>query len=372
METVQSVEVFKVGMAHPTDLAGVVSLVEAGALDLRDLVAVIGKTEGTGEVDDPNRAACERALTDLLVMRAGLAEGEVAARVPIVLSGGCAGVLSPHLTLFCRRRLRATAPGDPRLVIGTAMSEPIPHDEIGRMGQIQRVARAVTAALADAGLSDPGAARFVQVKNPALTTARIAALRERGVPAVSDDPATALMYSCDAAALGVAVALGEIAADRLSDAVVRRDFSLYSRVASASAGGEKTRAEVIVLGNARASTSPFRVGHAVLRDLVDADGVRTALRDAGLGFEALPGPAEQARIVNVFAKAIVPGHGTCRGRRFCMLKDRVLGTKPARAIVNAVIASVTGDPMNFVSGGEVDSHQGPPDGMPCAAIVRVA
>ena len=55
-----------------------------------------------------------------------------------------------------------------------------------------------------------------------------------------------------------------------------------------------------------------------------------------------------------------------------MLEDPVLGTRPARAVVNAVIASVTGDPMNFVSGGEVDSHQGPPGGMPCAAIVRVA
>ena len=114
------------------------------------------------------------------------------------------------------------------------------------------------------------------------------------------------------------------------------------------------------------------MGAAVLRDLVDADGVRAALRDASLAFPALPGPAEQAQIINVFAKAIVPSDGRCRGRRFCMLEDRVLGTKSARAVVNAVIASVTGDPMNFVSGGEVDSHQGPPGGMPCAAIVRVA
>ena len=236
---VQSVEAFKVGMAHPRDVSGIAALADTHALDLRDVVAVIGKTEGTGEADDPNRAAAERALVALIAARTGLGVSAVTERIPVVLSGGCAGVLSPHLTIFTRRRLPGAAPGPPRLVIGTAMSEAIAPEDIGRMGQIERVARAVTAALADAGLRDPAAARFVQVKNPALTAARIADLRARGRPAVSDDMAGALMYSCDAAALGVALAPGEVEPGRLSDAVVRRDFSLYSRVASASAGGRE-------------------------------------------------------------------------------------------------------------------------------------
>ena len=54
-----------------------------------------------------------------------------------------------------------------------------------------------------------------------------------------------------------------------------------------------------------------------------------------------------------------------------MHDDSDISTKPARAVGNAVIASVIGDTMNYVSGGEVDSHSGPPDGNPVAAIIRV-
>ena len=59
-----------------------------------------------------------------------------------------------------------------------------------------------------------------------------------------------------------------------------------------------------------------------------------------------------------------------RRRRFAMHDDSDISTKPARAVSNAVIASVIGDTMNYVSGGEVDSHSGPPDGNPVAAIME--
>ena len=51
----------------------------------------------------------------------------------------------------------------------------------------------------------------------------------------------------------------------------------------------------------------------------------------------------------------MPGHEACRGRRFAMHDDSDIGTKPARAVGNTVIASVIGDTMNYVSGGEVGS-----------------
>jgi cyanuric acid amidohydrolase len=54
-----------------------------------------------------------------------------------------------------------------------------------------------------------------------------------------------------------------------------------------------------------------------------------------------------------------------------MLDDSdINSTRHARAAVNAVIASIVGDPMVYVSGGA--EHQGPPGGGPVAAIVRVA
>jgi len=107
-----------------------------------------------------------------------------------------------------------------------------------------------------------------------------------------------------------------------------------------------------------------------MKDLIDANGVKEALRSAGLDFACCPSESDLERVVNVLAKAVVPSHGQLRGRRFAMHDDSDISTKPARAVGNAVIASVIGDTMNYVSGGEVDSHSGPPDGNPVAAIIR--
>lgn len=52
-----------------------------------------------------------------------------------------------------------------------------------------------------------------------------------------------------------------------------------------------------------------------------------------------------------------------------MLSDADINyERHARAAVGAVIASVTGDPAIFVSGGS--EHQGPPGQAPIAAIVQ--
>ena len=61
---------------------------------------------------------------------------------------------------------------------------------------------------------------------------------------------------------------------------------------------------------------------------------------------------------------------TIRGRRHTMMDDSDINhTRHARAAVAAVIASIVGDPMVYVSGGA--EHQEPSGGGPVAAIVRV-
>jgi cyanuric acid amidohydrolase len=42
----------------------------------------------------------------------------------------------------------------------------------------------------------------------------------------------------------------------------------------------------------------------------------------------------------------------------------------AKAVGGALVVSVTGEPMSFVSGGERNSHMGPPNGNPVAAVIR--
>ena len=106
------------------------------------------------------------------------------------------------------------------------LSEPMPPEEVGRMGQIRKVAEATKKAMADAGLTDTKDVHLVMVKVPGLTTASIKDSESRGKTVVSHDltfgPEGAGSYANDAAALGVAMALGEVPESALSDEVVRR------------------------------------------------------------------------------------------------------------------------------------------------------
>jgi cyanuric acid amidohydrolase len=213
------------------------------------------------------------------------------------------------------------------------------------------------------------------VKVPGLTTASIKDAESRGKTVVSHDltfgPEGAGVYANDAAALGVAMALGEVKEAALSDAVVRRDWSLYSEVAMTSSGGEKRHGEVVVFGNSVQSQSPLRIGHAVTKDFIDAEGVRNALRSAGLRFEGgLPDEADLSRLVHVFAKSVIPGSDQIRGHRITLLDDAD-AYQIGKALGGMLVASVTGRTTNYVSGGERNSHQGPPGGNIVAAVVRI-
>ena len=235
-------------------------------------------------------------------------------------------------------------------------------------------ATATHEAMQDAALSDPKDVHLVMVKVPGLTTASIKDAESRGKTVVSHDltfgPEGAGVYANDAAALGVAMALGEVPESRLADDVVRRNWDLYSEVAMTSSGGEKRHGEVVVFGNSSTSQSPLRIGHSVTRDFIDADGVRNALRAAGLQFkDGLPDEKDLDRLVHVFAKSVIPGSDQVRGHRITLLDD-VHAYEIGKALGGMLVASVTGRTTNYVSGGERNSHQGPPGGNIVAAVVR--
>ena len=242
------------------------------------------------------------------------------------------------------------------------------------MGQIRKVAEATHQAMADASIDDPKDVHLVMVKVPGLTIASIRDAESRGKTVVSHDltfgPEGAGSYANDAAALGVAMALGEVKESALSDEVVRRNWDLYSEVAMTSSGGEKRHGEVVVFGNSTRSRSALRIGHAVTRDFIDAEGVRDALRAAGLKFDGLPSETDLSRLVHVFAKSVIPGSDQVRGQRITLLDDHD-AYQIGKALGGMLVASVTGRTTNYVSGGERNSHQGPPDGNIVAAVVRV-
>jgi cyanuric acid amidohydrolase len=108
----------------------------------------------------------------------------------------------------------------------------------------------------------------------------------------------------------------------------------------------------------------------VTKDFIDAGGVRNALRSAGLRFkDGLPDDADLGRLVHVFAKSVIPGSDRVRGQRITLLDDAD-AYQIGKALGGMLIASVTGRTTNYVSGGERNSHQGPPGGNIVAAVVR--
>jgi barbiturase len=363
----EPVEVRKVPIRNVSDASGLAELVDEGVIDADRVVAVVGKTEGNGGVNDYTRIIADRAFREVLVAKGNRSQEQVA-QIPIVWSGGTDGIISPHATIF------ATVPADraeqtdqPRLAVGYAMSEVIRPEEIGRRGMIEKVADSVRAAMAAAGITDVADVHYVQTKTPLLTIDTIRDAKARGHTVWTEHTLESMDLSNGCTGLGIAVALGEI--EMPADEAVLHDRSLYSTVASCSSGVELDRAQVVVVGNVRGNGGRYRIGHSVMRDALDADGIWAAIQDAGLDLPSRPHWTDlDGRLVNVFLKCEVSQDGSVRGRRNAMLDDSdVHWHRQIKSAVGGVAASVTGDPAVFVSVSA--AHQGPDGGGPVAAIV---
>jgi ring-opening amidohydrolase-like protein len=361
------IEVRKVPILHVSDASGLADLIDEGVLDADRVVAVIGKTEGNGGVNDYTRIIADRAFREVLVDK-GTRTAEEVGQVPIVWSCGTDGVLSPHATIFATVPAdRAEQTDEPRLTVGFAMSETLLPEDIGREAMVTKVADAVKKAMARAGISDVADVHYVQTKTPLLTIHTIRDAKSRGKTVWTEHTHESMDLSNGCTALGIAVALGEIAMP--SDEQVMRDRSLYSSVASCSSGVELDQAQVVVVGNARWVGGRYRIGHSVMRDALDQDGIWQAIRDAGLELPDRPHHTDlQGRLVNVFLKCEVSQDGMVHGRRNAMLDDSdVHWHRQIKSCVGGVTAAVTGDPAAFVSVSA--AHQGPDGGGPVAAVV---
>lgn len=370
----QKVEVWRVSCRSPGDLSGVQALIDSGDLVPSEVVAVMGKTEGNGCVNDFTREYASAAWCQLLAPALACTQEQVHSRVALVMSGGTEGVLSPHFTVFTRRWLPAVpsaASTSKRLVIGIAKTRDFLPEELGRAAQVDATALATSEAMQDAGINDPADVHFVQVKCPLLTSAKVNDALSRGVSPVTYESYESMGYSRGASALGVAVTLGEIQRSQVDDSVILSDWNLYSSLASVSAGIELEGNVVIVLGEAVTSQSTLQIGHTVMKDAIDAASVRKLLSGiAGLNPQDDSTLSAQ-RVVSLLAKAEASPDGQVRQSRHTMLNDSdIQSTRHARAVVGGVLASVIGHTELYVSGGA--EHQGPAGGGPVAAIVRMA
>ncbi len=362
----EPIEVRKVPLHTVSDASELAKLIDDGVMEASRVIAVIGKTEGNGGVNDYTRIIADRAFREVLIAKG--ADPEKVSQVPIVWSGGTDGVISPHATIFATLAPeKAEQTDEPRLTVGFAMSEHLLPEEIGYRPMIEKVAAAVRVAMERAGITDPKDVHYVQTKTPLLTIHTIRDAKSRGRKVWTEGTHESMDLSNGCTALGIAVALGEI--QMPEDSQVLHDRSIYSSVSSCSSGVELDQAQVVVVGNARGVGGRYRIGHSVMRDALDADGVWAAIKDAGLELPDRPHWTDlQGRLVNVFLKCEASGDGQVHGRRNAMLDDSdVHWHRQIKSCVGGVTASVTGDPAAFVSVSA--AHQGPDGGGPVAAIV---
>ncbi len=363
-----AIEVRKVEIGSVTDASGMAALIDDGVFTADQVIAVVGKTEGNGGVNDFTRILADQAFRGVLVDKGSRSPAE-AAQVPMVWSGGTDGVLTPHATVFADVGDDPEHPPgeDGRLSVGIAMSEIIRPEDIGRLAMVETVAAAVREAMARAGIDDPADVHYVQTKTPLLTMDTINDARSRGETVATEEPLDSMNLSNGTTALGIAVALGEIAMPAAE--AIGHDTDLFSSVASCSSGVELDRAQIVVAGNARGVGGRYRIGHSVMDDALDRDGVYEAIASAGLSLPERPTADDLAdRVVNVFVKCEADPTALLRGRRQVALDDSdVHHHRHIKGAVGGVVASALGDPAVFVSVAAL--HQGPSGGGPVAAIV---
>ena len=359
-----AIEVAKVELKNVQDASGMEALIGKGQFKADEVIAVIGKTEGNGGVNDFTRILADQAFRAVLRKLGSRSEQQIA-KIPMVWSGGCDGVITPHATVFARNAKTGPA-SKSRLTIGAAMSVKILPEDIGRPAMVEKVADAVRAAMRDAGIDDPKDVHYVQTKTPLLTVDAVHDAHHRGKD-VFCEVHESMGVSNGTTELGIAVGLREIKMPKAEE--ICRNLDLYSSVASCSSGVELTQAQIVLLGNKNGAGGRFRIGHAVMKDAIDIDGIYNSIRNAGLDLPERPRAEDlKGRLVNCFMKCEADRTGKLRGRRQIMLDNSdVPWHRHAKGAVGGVAAAAIGDPAVFVS---VDAmHQGPQGGGPCIAII---
>ncbi|MFJ9174081.1 ring-opening amidohydrolase [Streptomyces sp. NPDC102360] len=346
--TPATIDLLRLPTADPGDLTPARALAAAGRT-LDDVLAVVGKTEGNGCVNDFSRTLAATRWESL-----------VPDETVTVFSGGTEGVLSPHVNLLVADP--GPHPGHDRgLVAAAGRTRDLQPAEVGRGSQLSAVRETVDALVKQLGLT-PDEVDMVLVKCPLLTSDRIAACRATGVEPVTEDTYESMARSRAAAALGIALALGECTEDAAFEALEAKGAAgVWSSRASASAGAELTDCHILVLGTSGAASSPLRALHGVMRDAIDLESLQQLFAQVA---------AEGGTVVQVFAKAEADPSGTVRGERHTMLTDSDLNsTRHARAAVGGLLSALAGTTAVYVSGGA--EHQGPPGGGSVTVVYRM-
>ncbi|KAK9470707.1 cyanuric acid hydrolase/Barbiturase [Dipodascopsis tothii] len=347
------VAILKDTTAHPGDLTPFDRLIKASTeYEPSSLLAVIGKTEGNGCVNDYTRMLSATVWDPLLVGQDGIS----------VFSGGTEGVLSPHVSLVVREPDHVAADGSKKyaegLVAAVGHTRDFAPHEMGTAVQAHEVAKEVSRLMADLAVAEDQV-HMVLVKCPLLTTAKVAASAE---PCVTTDTYKSMGYSRLATALGISLALGELAEEGLGAALDSYGVQGWSSRASCSSGAELENCHIVVLAVSSKASNPYRATHGYMADAIDFKGLYPLVQEAS---------AAGAAPVQIFVKAEPSTDGVVRGMRHTMMTDSdIQGTRHARAAVGGLVAGLWGTPDVYVSGGA--EGQGPMGGGSVCVVYKLA
>ncbi len=364
------IKAYKLRTKSPSDISGLVDLFDRGLVKPEEVICIIGKTEGNGGRNDFTRDLAMQVFEDLFSDRMNISRKEVTEKVIFSLSGGCEGVVSPHIVVFalCEddKQNQKKASTGKRLALATGFTREFKPGEIGRMAQVEETARVIKSLVEELKVDSVSDVHFVQMKGaiPSYSYEEGVAAAKAGRAMRSD-----MVYSRGASALGAAVALGEVRLEDLSDDSICSDWDKYSSTASCSAKPGLLRTEVMVMGNSPAWTGELVINGGILKDMIDADSVRTVLGGLGIEVKGQASPEQTERLVGIFGKSEADPRGEIRGQRHTMLTDDdISDTRYSRCVLASVVASVVGDTAIYIS--TRSEHHGPLGGGTLAVIAR--
>lgn len=349
-------QIYRLPMGSPDDVSALKALLDNKTIDPQNITAIIAQTEGDGYARGYSSLTFELLLAEYLQTTTTA----VNEKIPMLMIGLTGGLMSPHYNVFVSQEVNSTPSTQKRLAVGITKTRVLRPEEYGTRAMVLLVAEAVKEAMKQAGITDPKDVHLVEVKTPNLTSARIADAESRGQTVVSKNFADAGSKAKGAAALGVALALGEIKDADVTDAAVCSNWSLYSSVASTSAGNEQVACKVVLMGNSTQSASNLVIGSGVMKDTLDLQGAKDAFAKAGLKVvDGVVPEADRKRLTTVFINAGADAMGSIRGRRTTMKSDFLAGYQGiiAKAVINAIVGAMIGDTMILASAGF--EHQGP-------------
>jgi cyanuric acid amidohydrolase len=344
----------------PGDVRGLTEILARLPLDRIERLALLGKTEGTATINDFSRELAVGAAQEALHRAGGQA---LLDRTTLVFSTGCEGVLTPHVSVIARLKSDGSTGGPPRLAMGGARSRTLMPSELTMPAHIRAVAESVVTAMADAALSREEVA-LAFVKAPILSHKDAAATGDPAVIARAGWSGR----SRAAAALGVALALGEIDEAQAERVVIGRDHQIHARRAMTFSGTEVMHNEVIVLGNRPGAGGDLMAHVTPISDILDTRSLKRLFRTAGCGLDADGELTGTENLRGVYLKAGVAPDGLVRGERTTVFQSEVDPDKHMRSAASGLIGGLVGRTRVFVSGGA--EHQAPPGGGLCAVIAH--